>query len=152
MNESERIADQLHRAFHGKAWHGPAVKEALEGVSAGTALARPFPEAHSIWELVHHLAAWIGEVDATVRGKTYESLKGDRDWPPVTEISSAAWEQSLGRLEKVEASLEEAVGGFPPEKLGEGDRSCYHLLHAIVQHNVYHAGQIVLLKKAADGQ
>ena len=152
MNESERIADQLHRAFHGKAWHGPAVKEALEGVSAGTALAKPFPDAHSIWELVHHLTAWIAEVDATVRGKPYESLQGDRDWPPVTEISSAAWEQSLVHLDKAQTSLEQAVRGFPPEQLGEGDRSSYTLLHAIAQHNIYHAGQIVLLKKAAAGR
>ena len=152
MNESERIADQLHRAFHGKAWHGPALKEALDGVSAGTALAKPVPSAHSIWELVHHLSAWIAEADATIRGKPYESLKGDRDWPPVIEISSQAWESSLGHLEKVEGSLEEAVRVFPPDKLGEGDKSSYFLLHAIVQHNVYHAGQITLLKKAANGQ
>jgi len=152
MNESERIADQLHRAYHGKAWHGPSLKEALEGVSAGTALAKPFPDAHSIWELVHHLTAWIGEADATVRGKTYESLKGDRDWPPVTEISSPAWEQCLAHLERAEASLEETVRGFPPEKLGEGDRSCHALLNGVVQHNAYHAGQMILLKKAADGR
>src|SRR5277367_1820116 len=133
MNESERIADQLHRAFHGKAWHGPAVKEALEGVSAGTALARPLAGAHSIWELVHHLTAWIAEADATVRGKPYESLKGEKDWPPVTEISSEAWEQSLRRMENAETSLEEAVRGIAPEKLGEGERSLYYLLHGIAQ-------------------
>jgi uncharacterized damage-inducible protein DinB len=149
MNESERIADQLHRAFHGKAWHGPAVKEALEGVSAGTALVRPFPAAHSIWELVHHLTAWIAEADATIRGKTYESLKGDKDWPPVTEIASPAWERALANLDHAEQSLQEAVRGFPPENLGEGDRSAYALLHGIIQHNLYHAGQMVLLKKAA---
>jgi len=152
MTESERIADQLHRAFHGKAWHGPAVKETLEGVSAGTALAKPFPSAHSIWELVHHLTAWIVEAEATVRGKPYESLKGDRDWPPVTQISSPAWEESLARLESAEAALEEAVRGFPPDALGEGEKSCYYLLHGIAQHNLYHAGQIVLLKKVANGQ
>jgi len=149
MTESERIADQLHRAYHGSAWHGPALKEALQGVTAGTALARPLSSAHSIWELVHHLTAWIGEADATVRGKPYESLKGDKDWPPVTQISSQAWEESLGLLQRVETALEEAVRAFPPDKLGEGDKSYYSLLHGIVHHNIYHAGQIVLLKKAA---
>jgi len=149
MNESERIADQLHRAFNGKAWHGPSVKEALEGVSAGTALARPLTAAHSIWELVNHLTAWISEADATVRGKPYESMKGEKDWPPVTEISSEAWEQSLKRMETAEASLEEALQALPPDKLGEGDRSLYYLVNGIAQHNLYHAGQMMLLKKAA---
>jgi uncharacterized damage-inducible protein DinB len=152
MNESERIADQLHRAFHEGAWHGPSVKQALEGVTAGTALAKPIPSAHSVWELVHHLTAWVTEADATVRGKPYESLKDEKDWPPVTEISSQAWEQALARLEQAEASLEESVRFFPPDKLGDGDRSCYYLVHGIVQHNLYHAGQIVLIKKEASRQ
>jgi uncharacterized damage-inducible protein DinB len=152
MNESERIADQLHRAFNGKAWHGPSVKEALENVSAGTALARPLTGAHSIWELVHHLSAWIAEADATVRGKPYESMKGEKDWPPVTEISSEAWEQCLRRMDTAETSLEDAVRALPPEKLGEGERSLYYLVHGIAQHNLYHAGQMMLLKKAADVQ
>jgi uncharacterized damage-inducible protein DinB len=147
MNESLRIADQLHRAFYGGAWHGPAVKEALNGVAASDAEAHPLPNAHSIWELVHHLHAWIAEADATVRGKKYESLKGDRDWPPVTSRSAEAWLEALATLERAEESLEEAVRSFPPEKLGEGDRSFYALLYGIVQHNVYHAGQIALLKK-----
>jgi hypothetical protein len=147
MNEPLRLADQLHRVFHGSAWHGPAVRELLNGVTAGSAEARPLPGAHSIWELVHHLHAWIAEADATVRGKKYESLKGDRDWPPVTSATPEAWVQALAALERAEESLEEAVRGFPPEKLGEGDRSFYALLHGIVQHNAYHAGQIALLKK-----
>src|ERR1700682_1843280 len=148
MNESLRIADQLHRAFFGGAWHGPSFKEALNGVTASVASAHPLPNVHSIWELVHHLIAWIAEADATVRGKRFESLKGDRDWPPVTGTSPEAWVEALAALERAEESLEEAVHAFPPEKLGEGDRSYYYLLHGIAQHNLYHAGQIALLKKA----
>jgi hypothetical protein len=148
MNESLRIADQLHRAFFGGAWHGPAVKEVLSGVAAGDAAAHPLPSAHSTWELVHHLHAWIAMADATVRGKAYESLKGDRDWPTVTSTSAEAWGEALAALQRAEESLEEAVRTFPPEKLGEGDRSFYYLLHGIAQHNLYHAGQIALLKKS----
>ena len=147
MNESLRIADQLHRAFFGGAWHGPAVKEVLSGVVAGDAAAHPLPSAHSIWELVHHLHAWIAEADATARGKRFEKLKGDRDWPPVASTSAEAWAEALAALERAEESLEEAVRAFPQEKLGEGDRSFYYLLHGIAQHNLYHAGQIALLKK-----
>lgn len=147
MNESERIADQLHRAFHGSAWHGPSVKETLAGVTAVAASSHPLDGAHSIWELVHHLNAWIVEVNATLRGKEYESMKGEKDWPPVTDTSAAAWDRDLEILERSENSLEETVRAFPPEKLGEGDHSYYHIAHGAVQHNLYHAGQIALLKK-----
>jgi len=147
MNESLRIADQLHRAFFGGAWHGPSVKEVLAGVTAEHAAAHPAPGVHSIWELVHHLNAWINEAAATVRGKPFESLKGDLDWPPVTATAPSDWDQMLQTLEQSENSLEEAMREFPPDKLGEGDRSYYYLVHGIAQHNLYHAGQIALLNK-----
>jgi hypothetical protein len=146
MNECLRIVDQLHRVFFGGAWHGPAVKEALGGVNAEMAKARILPGSHSIWELVHHIRAWIAEADATVRGKEYESLKGDKDWPPIPDSSPAAWDRTMAALEQAELSLEDAIGSLPPDKLGEGDRSFYYLLHGICEHNTYHAGQIVLLK------
>jgi hypothetical protein len=149
MNECLRIADQLHRAFFAGAWHGPSVKEALAGVKTDTAAAKILPGAHSIWELAHHIHAWIVEADATLRGKKYETLKDDKDWPPVIDSSPAAWDQTLVALEQAEQSLEDAVRSLPAEKLGEGDRSFYGLLHGIVQHNIYHAGQIVLLKRLA---
>jgi hypothetical protein len=133
--------------FHGGAWHGPSVKEALAGVTPEVANAHPIAGAHSIWELIHHLRAWIAEAEATVRGKKYESLKGEQDWPPVTDTSMDAWGGALEALESAEESLEDAVRSFPEEKLGEGEKSFYYLLHAIVHHNAYHVGQIVLLKK-----
>ena len=58
MTEIDRILDQLKRAFEGGAWHGPSVKEVLHGVTAAQAHARPLPNAHSIWELVQHIAVW----------------------------------------------------------------------------------------------
>src|SRR5260370_27807470 len=139
MNECLRIVDQLHRVFFGHAWHGPSVREALGSVGAETAAARIFPGSHSIWELVHHLRAWIGEADATVRGKQYETLKGDSDWPPVIDSSPAAWDQLLVAFEQSELSLEDAIRSLPPEQLGEGDRSFYYLLHGISEHHSYHA-------------
>lgn len=142
MNESERIADQLHRAFFGGAWHGPALKELLAGVTEEAADRRPIASGHSIREIVDHLHAWITEADATARGKQYETLEGDRDWP-----AGNSWTDALAALERAEESLEEVVRALPPDRLGEGERSLYYLLHGIVQHNLYHAGQIALLKK-----
>lgn len=147
MNESERIADELHRAFYGPAWHGPCLKEALNGVSARAAQAHPLDGSHSIWELAAHLHAWIVEAGLTTRGKAYNSLQGDKDWPPVTATAAQDWEGLLANLERAEQSLEEAVRATPDEKLGSGEHSLYLLLHGISQHNAYHAGQIALLKK-----
>ena len=58
MSEATRIADQLRRAFHGEAWHGPALLELLKGVPSEEAARRPLPKAHSIWEIVLHVGAW----------------------------------------------------------------------------------------------
>jgi uncharacterized damage-inducible protein DinB len=62
MNEVQRIVDQLRRAFEGEAWHGPAVMQILEGITAAQAAAHPASGAHSIWEIVLHIAAWEGAV------------------------------------------------------------------------------------------
>ncbi len=66
MTESVRLADQLRRAFEGNAWHGDSLLELLAGVDAKTAAAKPIKDAHSIWELVLHIAAW----DDAVRRRT----------------------------------------------------------------------------------
>lgn len=58
MKETDRIRDQLERAFSGNAWHGPSVLEILENVTASQAAAHPIAGANSIWELVLHIGAW----------------------------------------------------------------------------------------------
>ena len=68
-NEAERIADQLKRAFDGQAWHGPSLKESLEGVTVAQAVAHPIPAAHSTWELVAHIAAWEDVVARRLSGE-----------------------------------------------------------------------------------
>jgi hypothetical protein len=55
MSEIHRIADQLKRSLEGEAWHGPALRELLSGVTAKQAAARPLAGAHSIWEIVLHI-------------------------------------------------------------------------------------------------
>ena len=62
MSETARLADQIRRAFDGEAWHGDSVVEILQGVNAAMAAAHPIKNAHSIWELLLHIAAWDGAV------------------------------------------------------------------------------------------
>jgi uncharacterized damage-inducible protein DinB len=153
MSETTRIADQLRRAFYGEAWHGDSLFKILKGVTAAQAAARPVPDAHTIWELVLHIAAWDGAVRRRMTGMAV-ALSGKKNFPPVTDTSEAAWKEALEHVRRVHEELIDAVQKFPEKSLGkpvpgkEGAHyTFYYMLHGVVQHELYHAGQIALLKK-----
>jgi uncharacterized damage-inducible protein DinB len=152
MSELEKIVDQHERAFEGDAWHGDPLMRILEGVTATQAAAHPVNDGHSIWELVNHLRAWRAAIPVRLRGEVKE-LTGAEDWPPVTDTSEEAWRNCVQDLRDRTESYLTAVRAFPEKKLSENvpnrDHSFYVLLHGMVQHDLYHAGQIALLKKAA---
>jgi uncharacterized damage-inducible protein DinB len=150
MNEIEKIEDQLRRAFEGEAWHGPSLQELLADVTAEQAVARPLVHAHSIWEIVLHLIAWDDTVRRRLEGEGMDNpLEGD--WPPVTEQSEAAWSKTLERMKNNHTQLRLTISRFPSSRLNEqlaGSKwSAYLTLHGSIQHYLYHAGQIALLKK-----
>jgi uncharacterized damage-inducible protein DinB len=146
--ETKRLASQLRRSYEGQAWHGPSLQELLNGVTAVQAAAKPVSGAHSIFELVLHITAWLREALAVMEGKQYETLKGEKDWPPVSET----WQGALDDLGSTTKTLIAAIRAMPDETLNENaggaEYNFYFLLHGVVQHNLYHAGQIALLKRA----
>ncbi|HKM85941.1 MAG TPA: DinB family protein [Terriglobales bacterium] len=153
MSEAARIADQLRRAFDGVAWHGDSVFEILEGVTAARATARPIKGAHTIWELVLHIAAWDGAVLRRLGGAAVE-LSDAENFPPVTDASDAAWRRALAEVRRVHEKLVAAVAALPDSRLDEivpgkegAHYTFYYMLHGVVQHELYHAGQIAILKK-----
>src|ERR1700681_3447216 len=153
MSEAARIADQLRRAFDGEAWHGDSLFEILNGVAAGQAAARPIAGAHTIWELVLHIAAWDGAVLRRLGGVAVE-LSDTQNFPPVTDASETAWRKALAEVRRVHEELIEAVSVLPDSQLNEkvpgkegAHYTFYYMLHGVVQHELYHAGQIALLKK-----
>jgi uncharacterized damage-inducible protein DinB len=150
MTEVERIVDQLDRACAGGAWHGPAVLEILEGITAAQAAARPFNDAHSIWELVLHIAAWVGAGRRRLEGDRAQ-LAETEDWPPVTDTSVQAWADAGNALKQSHLELRSAISLLDDSKLEqpivEGMSSVYVTLHGVIQHTLYHAGQIAILKK-----
>jgi uncharacterized damage-inducible protein DinB len=157
LKESERIADQLRRANEKDAWHGPALKELLADVSAARAAARPIEGAHSIWELVLHVAAWQNAVAGRLGGEgggpwRELQLSDAEDFPPVTDTSESAWRRALETLERSTRLLLEVTHGLTDEQLEKTvpgkNYSAYFMLHGAVQHCLYHAGQIAILKKA----
>jgi len=149
--EAARIADQLRRAFYGSAWHGPAVMELLKDVDAETAAAKPLNDVHSIWELLLHIAAWDGAGLKRLAGKKAR-LKGKQNFPAVTRVTEEAWREAVAAVKATHDTLVEAVAGLSDKRLREQvpgkAYDFYHMLHGIAQHELYHAGQIAILKKS----
>lgn len=149
-NEANRIQEQLQRAFAGRAWHGPSVLELLADVDATKAAARPIPGAHSIWELVLHIGAWYQAAARRLKGDRAE-LSTEEDFPPVTDTSADAWHQTVETLKRSHRELHYAIGDLDDSRLDQpivsGLASVYGTLHGAIQHGLYHAGQIALLKK-----
>ncbi len=152
MNEKERIEGQLKRAFEGGAWHGPGVLETLEGVTAKQAAAHPLPSVHSIWELVVHIAAWEDACRRRLGGDRAE-LSTDEDWPPITDTTEAAWATTKAALIEGHHKLRESIAFLPDARIDEpilqNMPSVYITIHGVIQHDLYHAGQIAILRKAA---
>ncbi|MFY9674203.1 MAG: DinB family protein [Terriglobales bacterium] len=153
MSETARIADQLKRAFYGGAWHGDSLFEILTGVTSAQAAARPIKNAHTIWELVLHIAAWDAAVHRRMTGVAVQ-LSDAENFPPVTDTSDAAWGKTLEEVRREHDELIAAVTHFPeanlmkpvPGKSGAHYNYSY-MLDGLAQHELYHAGQIALLKK-----
>jgi uncharacterized damage-inducible protein DinB len=153
MSETERLADQIRRAFEGEAWHGDSLLELLKGVNAATAAAKPIKNAHSIWELILHIAAWDDIVRQRTGGKATMPTD-EQNFPPVKDTSEAAWNKALEETKRTHNELVKAVAAFPDSRLQEqvpGKTQNYYnffyMFSGIVQHELYHAGQIALLKK-----
>jgi len=149
-SETARIADQLRRAFEGDAWHGPALLELLKDVNATTAAARPLPDVHSIWELVLHVAVWDKATLQRLAGEKTQPT-GTDNFPLVPKLSETAWHKAVRHLKRTHDALVKTVSALPESRLYErvpGKRyNFYHLLHGVTQHELYHAGQIAILKK-----
>jgi uncharacterized damage-inducible protein DinB len=152
MTEIRRILDQMDRAFDGDAWHGPPLRPMLDGLSAEEASRHPIAGVHSIWEITHHITAWNAIVREELSGGSAQ-ITPEVDWPPVWEAAEVEWRRALQNLAEVRSRLRETVQQLRDEELDERpskrtSNSRYVMLHGIVQHDLYHAGQIAVLKKA----
>ena len=156
MTQVESIADLLERGFRGGAWHGPAVAEALADLDPATAAARPLAGAHSIWEIVHHLTVWNEVPRRRLDGERLQNLPPERDWPPVADLSAGAWQAAQVALEDAHAALRARVlqlaDGQLDDPVAGSDPTVRGMLLGVLQHNAYHAGQIVLLRKPQGGR
>jgi uncharacterized damage-inducible protein DinB len=149
MREIDRIANELERVVHGDAWHGPALLELIGDVDDTAADAKPAGAAHSIHELVLHIAVWLDVVRRRLGGEAYQPTPAE-DWPDARS-GPRAWSDAVQHVErcaqqllvKLRALGDDALDRKVPGKSYHAD----HMLHGIVHHTAYHCGQIAVLKR-----
>lgn len=154
-SECVRIADQLRSSFSGDAWHGPSLRELLSDVDARQAQAHPLAAAHSIWELTLHITVWLKHSLAAAHGipipAFVEKMPPEQNWPSIRDSGSATWKSAVDETFRVADDLASVIEHFGDERLGDTvpgrEYGFYKLFHGIVQHSLYHGGQIAILKK-----
>ena len=152
--ESKRSALELFSTINGEAWYGDSLRAILDGVTAEQARTIPFPNAHSIWEIVLHLDAWIEFFSGALEGvpiPPWPSMPYERDWPRVTAASDDAWQASVRSLFRHHLEFAERMQSFGDERLESAvpgrSYNFSRMFQSASLHAAYHAGQIALLKK-----
>ena len=154
MNELQHILEEYDRAMHGDAWHGDPIWTILDGISSSCAAATPVCGVHSIWQLVMHMAFWerIALKRATGPVKPEESL----NFPATPAADEAAWQHTLDDFRESNREFRQHIMQLDPEKLDQktpGGRRTYRAdLLGLIEHHIYHAGQIAILRKACANQ
>jgi len=149
----ELLLQILDQAFDHKGWHGTTLRGSLRGLTATEALWRPGPGRHNIWELTVHTAYWKYAVRRRLTGEAMGSFaRKPSNWPAVPETpDEAVWKLDIRLLESEHRLLREAVRTLPPAKLEarspQGVWTNAEEIHGIAAHDLYHTGQIQLIKK-----
>jgi len=150
MSEVHRILDQYDRVMSGDAWHGDPIWKVLEGPTAEQAATNVSPAAHSIWELVSHMTFWETEVYRRLKHLPPRS-SGKLNFPAVLEPTAENWSKTLNEFRQSNCDFRSALSQLDDSQLDQPlpgrDKAAYVEVHGVIQHNLYHAGQIALLRK-----
>ena len=150
MTEVERILDQYDRAMNGDAWHGDPVWKILDGISADQAARRAAADAHTIWELVAHMTFWETQVYRRINNLPDRPTE-ELNFPIMPEATEENWNSTLAEFRLSNAQLRQSLSQLDAARLDETppgrDKTIYVEVHGIIQHHIYHAGQIAILRK-----
>jgi hypothetical protein len=150
MTSIELLAKLLADTYNGDAWHGPSFVAVLEGIDADLAAKRINAEIHTIAELVHHAAYWMSSVRYRLTGEHF-TVNQDMSWGLGHLDKEENWRIAKESLDAEYKALLAAVEKFPEDKLSEpfmeGGVSFFGLINGAIHHNLWHAGQIALIKK-----
>lgn len=154
MTDLERFRKLAMDHFNGEPWIDVTLSKTLEDVSPETAAVK-IGTMNSIWQIVNHVVAWRETLLARLSGQHIAS-PDHNFFLPITDASAPSWTETLARLELSQDRLLLFLDprGRPDmdERLNKGNYSRFELLSALLQHDAYHLGQIVLLKKWIAGQ
>jgi uncharacterized damage-inducible protein DinB len=147
------LLEILDQAFDQKAWHGATLRGALRGLTSAEALWRPAPNRHNIWELSLHAAYWKYAVRRRLAGQATGSFdRKPSNWPEVTDpADDTAWKRDIRLLESEHRKLRETVASLRPTQLAlrspKGVWTNAEEIHGVAAHDLYHTGQIQLIKR-----
>lgn len=148
--EIQRIIHLFENTFTGNAWHGPAVMEVLSDLTVEETLNK-IGNSHTIAELVEHMITWRQFVVKKLEGDALYDVTEAENFRSVSTITEKDWKATLERLQLSQDTLLSLLKSITDEKLneivGKRDYNYYTLLHGIIQHDIYHLGQIVLMRK-----
>jgi hypothetical protein len=143
----------LDQAYSRRSWHGTNLRGSIRGIRPAQAAWRPDPRRHNIWELVVHAAYWKYAARRRLTGEARQSfpLKGSNWFPRPDERTDRAWRADIALLDQMHRLLRDAVATLAPGALhrntpGSKD-SNFALISGVAAHDLYHAGQIQLLKR-----
>jgi len=155
MSELDRILKHYDGVLNGDPWYGDPVWKILEGIPARTAAARPLPGIHTIWELLSHMTFWEGVVIQRLAGERAGLVEAS-NFPSAPDVTEENWRRALEDFRASNRAFREALGKLDPARLEQltaaGKRTYYDEAHGVIEHHVYHLGQIAMLKKALDSQ
>ncbi|MDD8016816.1 MAG: DinB family protein [Bacteroidota bacterium] len=147
------IVRQLEESYHQQSWHGTNLRGSIRGVPLTQALWRPSPNRHNIWEVVVHCAYWKYTVRRRLTGEKRGSfpLKGSNWFKRSPDGTEEQWKKDVRLLEEMHYLLVEEVkklSAFDLIKHTAGSKfTNLQTITGIAMHDVYHAGQIQLLKR-----
>lgn len=157
MSEKAQLLAMLNEAYDVRSWHGTNLRGSIRGLTDRDAAWRPGRGRHNIWELVVHAAYWKYVVRRRLLGEKRGSfpLKGSNFWPRPGEGAASArlslWRSDVRLLADMHRLLRAAVEAYPSARLSTrvpGSPFTYAgLIRGIAAHDLYHAGQIQLLKR-----
>lgn len=153
MTENELIILQLEQAFRRKSWHGTNLLGSIRGLTAAQAAWRPSPERHNIWEIIVHAAYWKYSVYRRFAGdpKLKFAFKGSNWFERPVLMTEAAVKSDTRLLKDLHTKLIASIASFPASGLDDiptgSNTSFRDLAIGVGAHDVYHAGQIQLLKR-----
>ena len=157
MSTSENFSHELQNVLSGDPWYGSPVYTILKGVTFETAYEKPPGSIHNIAEIVLHMIAWTEEVMDRMNGLP-SGVPTSGDWPKTGSPDEQKWQNYVEDLKLVNVNLIGIIQNFPPDQWNEptnderngeqGTGVTYEeLINGLIQHHIYHSGQIALLKR-----